>query len=86
MNVAEQYPARTDTNGRTWFRPVRPPGADVSQWGWTSQPEQAHPDYALAEVRSLPGGGLAVLPLAAPIYEPVGELGPEWVDVGAVEC
>ncbi|ASR85383.1 hypothetical protein SEA_CAIN_85 [Mycobacterium phage Cain] len=45
MNVARQYPARTDANGRTWFRPVRTPGMDFSQWGWTSQPCYAHPDY-----------------------------------------
>ncbi|ASR85584.1 hypothetical protein I5G80_gp060 [Mycobacterium phage Krueger] len=45
MNVARQYPARTDANGRTWFRPVRSPGMDFAQWGWTSQPCYAHPDY-----------------------------------------
>lgn len=45
MNVAEAYPARTDTNGRTWYRPVRPAGVDFSQWGWTSQLKYAHPDY-----------------------------------------
>lgn len=45
LSVAEQYPARTDSNGRTWFRPVRPAGCDLSQWGWTSQPGLAHPDY-----------------------------------------
>lgn len=45
MTVAEQYPPRTDGNGRTWWRPVRDPGLDFSQWGWTSDPAQAHPDY-----------------------------------------
>lgn len=45
MSVAEQYPARTDTNGTTWYRPVRPKGIDFDQWGWTSDPRQAHPDY-----------------------------------------
>ncbi|QFG08471.1 hypothetical protein I5H09_gp020 [Mycobacterium phage Yunkel11] len=45
MSIAEQYPARTDANGRTWWRPVRPAGTDLSQWGWTSDPAQAHPDY-----------------------------------------
>ncbi|QFG09272.1 hypothetical protein SEA_EFRA2_87 [Mycobacterium phage Efra2] len=45
MSIAEQYPARTDTNGRTWWRPLRPAGTDLSQWGWTSDPAQAHPDY-----------------------------------------
>lgn len=32
------YPARTDSNGVTWYRP-----ADV--YGWTSIPEFAHPSY-----------------------------------------
>ncbi|WP_016891473.1 hypothetical protein [Mycobacteroides abscessus] len=45
MSVAEQYPARTDTNGATWYRPVRSKGIDFDQWGWTSDPHQAHPDY-----------------------------------------
>ncbi|AVO24833.1 hypothetical protein SEA_DEBY_80 [Mycobacterium phage Deby] len=45
MSIAAQYPARTDTLGRTWWRPVRPAGTDLSQWGWTSDPAQAHPDY-----------------------------------------
>lgn len=45
MSVAGLYPARTDTNGRTWYRPVRDPGIGVDQWGWTSDPAQAHPDY-----------------------------------------
>ncbi len=44
MNVAPvervdlMYPARTDSNGVTWYRP-----ADV--YGWTSIPEFAHPSY-----------------------------------------
>ncbi|UQT01819.1 hypothetical protein SEA_POKERUS_81 [Mycobacterium phage Pokerus] len=45
MSIAAQYPARTDTLGRTWWRPVRPAGTDLSQWGWTSDPAQAHTDY-----------------------------------------
>lgn len=44
-NVAQLYPARTDTNGLTWYRPVRDPGMSTEQWGWTSDPMQAHPDY-----------------------------------------
>ncbi|WP_237146503.1 PD-(D/E)XK nuclease family protein [Mycobacteroides abscessus] len=48
VSVAEEYPARTDDNGTTWYRPVRPKGIGIDQWGWTSQPEQAHPDYAKA--------------------------------------
>ncbi|AOT23818.1 hypothetical protein SEA_TBOND007_79 [Mycobacterium phage TBond007] len=45
MSVAELYPARVGADGRAWFRPVRPAGVDLSQWGWTSQPGLAHPDY-----------------------------------------
>ncbi len=45
MNIAELYPPVTDGRGVTWWRPVRDAGADVSQWGWTSDPAQAHPDY-----------------------------------------
>ena len=48
MNVAQDFPARTDDNGNTWYRPVRDKGMDLSQWGWTSNPELAHPDYAAA--------------------------------------
>lgn len=32
------YPARTDGNGTTWYRPV-------DGYGWTSDPGQAHPSY-----------------------------------------
>lgn len=32
------YPARTDDNGITWYRPV-------DGFGWTSDPAQAHPSY-----------------------------------------
>lgn len=45
MSVAEDWPARTDTNGRTWWRPVRDAKMSFDQWGWTSDPAQAHPDY-----------------------------------------
>ncbi|ASR85282.1 hypothetical protein I5H06_gp22 [Mycobacterium phage SirPhilip] len=55
MNVAETYPARLQSDGRTWYRPVRPAGADLSQWGWTSQREQAHPDYC-AQIDAQTGG------------------------------
>lgn len=44
--VAEQYPARTDTNGTTWYRPVRSPGSGFDQWGWTSNAAMADPSYA----------------------------------------
>lgn len=45
-SVAEQYPAQSRVDGTTWYRPRRVPGAGVDQWGWTSDPRQAHPDYA----------------------------------------
>ena len=32
------YPARTDANGVTWYRPA-------DNYGWTSLPEFAHPSY-----------------------------------------
>ncbi|SKT21853.1 hypothetical protein [Mycobacteroides abscessus] len=48
MSVAEQYPARTDDNRTTWYRPGFTGKTPPSMWGWTSQPEQAHPDYAKA--------------------------------------
>ncbi|WNM69023.1 hypothetical protein SEA_TRIBLETROUBLE_82 [Mycobacterium Phage TribleTrouble] len=47
MSVADQYPARVGTDGRAWFRPVRPAGVDMAQWGWTSQPSLAHADYGV---------------------------------------
>lgn len=46
VSVAEQYPARTDDNGITWYRPGFTGKTAPSMWGWTSQPDQAHPDYA----------------------------------------
>lgn len=45
-SVAEQFPARTDANGNTWYRPVRDKGIGMDQWGWTSDPAQADPSYA----------------------------------------
>ncbi|QJD50482.1 hypothetical protein SEA_CHRIS_80 [Mycobacterium phage Chris] len=45
QSVAVLFPARTQSDGRAWYRPVRPPGADMSQWAWTSDPRLAHPDY-----------------------------------------
>ena len=41
-DMSKEYPARTDSNGNTWYRPVQEPGI---MWGWTSDPKQAHPDY-----------------------------------------
>src|SRR5213083_2490521 len=40
MTVAELYPARTDTNGTTWYRS----GAGA-QDGWTAQLKYADPSY-----------------------------------------
>lgn len=45
-SVAKLFPAHTDANGNTWYRPVRDPGVGVDQWGWTSDPAQADPSYA----------------------------------------
>lgn len=45
-SVAEQFPAHTDANGNTWYRPVRDKGVGMDQWGWTSDPAQADPSYA----------------------------------------
>lgn len=47
--VADDYPAVTDSNGVTWYRPVRGPGVDIAAWGWTAQRSQAHPSYEVAE-------------------------------------
>ncbi|SLH42691.1 hypothetical protein [Mycobacteroides abscessus] len=55
MSVAEEYPARTDGNGATWYRPMRPKGIAFDQWGWTSDPMQAHPDYAVEVTESQDG-------------------------------
>lgn len=54
MNVAQLYPAHTDDNGRTWYRPVLDKGVDTSQWGWTSDPAQAHPDYRVTVLHPVP--------------------------------
>ncbi|QXN73817.1 hypothetical protein SEA_SOSEPH_74 [Mycobacterium phage SoSeph] len=128
MNVAEQYPPCTDDNGVTWFRPARDAGTDFSQWGWTSQREQAHPDYRghydaqtgglhperlcggdcsgcvseaegappyrwgfpqsterPAEVRPLPGGGFALVPVDPLPTDPLDPLPAEFVSVGYID-
>lgn len=41
MSIAQNYPARTDSNGTTWYRSGGGP-----QDGWTAQIEYAHPSYA----------------------------------------
>lgn len=45
-SVAEDFPAHTDSNGNTWYRPVRDKGIGMDQWGWTSNPVFADPSYA----------------------------------------
>ncbi|EIC63586.1 hypothetical protein [Mycobacteroides abscessus] len=86
VNVAEDYPARTDTNGTTWYRPGFIGKTPPSMWGWTSQPEQAHPDYAKAASicelpdHATPEDRAAILRFAAELqdkttkvaYEPYG--------------
>ena len=47
MNVATQYPAVTDDNGTTWYRPAFEGASPPKMWGWTGLPEHAHPDYAV---------------------------------------
>lgn len=49
-SMAVQYPARTDTNGTTWYR-------GVTGDGWTADLAQAHPDYRASD---------APAPLCAP--------------------
>ena len=43
-SIAERYPARTDDNGNTWYRPTPTPGL---LWGWTSSPEWADVSYGV---------------------------------------
>ena len=50
-SMAVQYPARTDTNGTTWYR-------GVTGDGWTADLAQAHPDYRASD---------APAPLCAPL-------------------
>lgn len=52
--VAEQYPARTDTNGTTWYRPGFSGKTPPAMWGWTSDRTQAHPSYTEAGVITCP--------------------------------
>lgn len=45
-NVAGEWPAQPDPGtGLTWYRPARDKGMSIEQWGWTSDPWQAHDDY-----------------------------------------
>lgn len=39
-SIADYYPAITDDNGNTWYRPAEGDG-------WTSDPTQAHPSYGV---------------------------------------
>lgn len=52
-DISHDYPAHTDGNGVTWYRPVRQKGQDVSQWGWTNDPKQAHPDYRAGDLTKI---------------------------------
>jgi len=45
LSIAVQYPARTDDNGVTWFRPQYSGKTPPMLWGWTASPNQAHPAY-----------------------------------------
>lgn len=46
--VAALYPARKDSNGAIWYRPLCDAGVSLDKWGWTADPNQAHPDYHAA--------------------------------------
>lgn len=46
MSIAEMYPARTDSNGQTWYRPTQVPGL---MWGWTMNPAYADASYNVSE-------------------------------------
>ncbi|UVD40943.1 hypothetical protein [Mycobacterium phage Kashi_VT1] len=82
MSIAAQYPARTDTNGRTWWRPVRPAGTDLSQWGWTSDPAQAHPDYDALNTATLVDLAVArEAPVVAAAAERAAVYGDAWAQV-----
>lgn len=48
LTIADHNPARTDDNGITWYRPAFEGQTPPKMWGWTSDPAQAHPDYAAA--------------------------------------
>lgn len=45
IDVASQYPAVVDSNGTVWYRPDYDGRSPPQMWGWTSDPDQAHPDY-----------------------------------------
>lgn len=55
MTVAENFPARTDGNGTTWYRPAPRslPGRDGltsdGGTGWTSNPAYADPSYGVGD-------------------------------------
>jgi hypothetical protein len=44
--VAQDYPARLDTNGTKWYRPAVRDAREI--WGWTSDIKQADPSYIAA--------------------------------------
>ena len=52
MTVAQDYPPMTDSNGMTWYRPALE-GRAAQMWGWTSDPQQAHPSYQADPPRPL---------------------------------
>lgn len=61
VSVAIQFPARRGSDGIRWYRPVREAGMSADQWGWTSNPRMAHPDYRThydAECNGLHPAGL----------------------------
>lgn len=55
MDVASRYPAVTDDNGNTWYRPQFVGKSPPTNWGWTSDRDQAHPSYWLIKDGVSPG-------------------------------
>ena len=66
-NVADQWPAQPDAGtGLTWYRPARDKGMSLEQWGWTSDPDQAHPDYNVGAQRAFDVSVVACEPAETP--------------------
>lgn len=81
--VAENFPARTDDNGRTWYRPPRRDGESMSQWGWTSDPAQADPSYVPASETATTATSVSAAELVQlgvhPEYAPAERVGDLWI-------
>lgn len=47
-------PAVVDDNGTVWYRPAFEGRSPPQMWGWTSDRDQAHPDYWLIKPEAVP--------------------------------